>query len=220
MPEKAFSVCIKDSVFIECYVFDFALDRALRQISDYSCRLDVKESNPEKKVAEFINFLPVLAYDGSTMRQINAQDVLDIAMAGTSATLLAKRWESALLVNVDNGTQSRLLANEEAMAALMSIEGFRSLNADIQTIINKSEAVKKAKKEGSDQPTAKEAAHRRRKRIQVQAQGDSGEADQICYARAHLHVSDRLQGTVAPRCDYAAGTGAVQKGDGAGCQGL
>lgn len=28
----------------ECYVFDFALDRALRQISDYSCRLDVNES--------------------------------------------------------------------------------------------------------------------------------------------------------------------------------
>ena len=50
----------------ECYVFDFALDRALRQISDYSCRLDVNEANPEKKVAEFINFLPVLAYDGST----------------------------------------------------------------------------------------------------------------------------------------------------------
>lgn len=80
----------------ECYVFDFALDRALRQISDYSCRLDVNEANPEKKVAEFINFLPVLAYNGSTMRQISAQDVLDIAMAGTSATLLAKRWESAI----------------------------------------------------------------------------------------------------------------------------
>lgn len=131
----------------ECYVFDFALDRALRQISDYSCRLDVNEANPEKKVAEFINFLPVLAYDGSTMRQISAQDVLDIAMAGTSATLLAKRWESALLVNVDNDTLQRLLNNKEALDALMSIEGFRSLNQDIQTIINKSEAVKKAKKE-------------------------------------------------------------------------
>lgn len=57
----------------ECYVFDFALDRALRQISDYSCRLDINENNPEKKVAEFINFLPVLAYDGSSMRQISAQ---------------------------------------------------------------------------------------------------------------------------------------------------
>ena len=131
----------------ECYVFDFALDRALGQIADYSCQLDINESNPEKKVAEFIRFLPVLAYDGSSMRQINAQDVLDIALAGTSATLLAKRWESALLVNVDNETLSRLMNNKEALDALMSIEGFRSLNSDIQTIINKSEAVKKAKKE-------------------------------------------------------------------------
>lgn len=134
----------------ECYVFDFALDRALRQISDYSCRLDVNEANPEKKVAEFINFLPVLAYDGSTMRQISAQDVLDIAMAGTSATLLAKRWESALLVNVDNETLARLMSNKDAMDALMSIEGFRTLNQDIQTIINKSESVKKAKQEGGE----------------------------------------------------------------------
>ena len=140
----------------ECYVFDFALDRALRQISDYSCRLDVNEANPEKKVAEFISFLPVLAYDGSSMRQISAQDVLDIAMAGTSATLLAKRWESALLVNVDNGTLSKLLANKQALDALMNIEGFRSLNQDIQTIINKSEEVKKAKKEAGEKLTPKE----------------------------------------------------------------
>lgn len=140
----------------ECYVFDFALDRALRQISDYSCRLNVDESNPEKKVAEFISFLPVLAYDGSTMKQINAQDILDIAMAGTSATLLAKRWESALLVNVDNETLKRLLNNKEALDALMRIEGFRSLNSDIETIINKSEKVKKAKKEKEDKLTPKE----------------------------------------------------------------
>lgn len=140
----------------ECYVFDFALDRALRQISDYSCRLDVNESNPEKKVAEFINFLPVLAYDGSTMRQISAQDVLDIAMAGTSATLLARRWESALLVNVDNDTLQRLLNNKEALDALMSIEGFRSLNQDIETIINRSEHVKKVKKEGEDKLSKQE----------------------------------------------------------------
>lgn len=140
----------------ECYVFDFALDRALKQIADYSCRLNVNESNPEKKVEEFISFLPVLAYDGSTMTPISAADILDIAMAGTSATLLARRWESALLVNVDNVTLERLMSNEAAMEALMKIEGFRSLNSDIQTIINKSEAVKKAKKEGGDKLTPKE----------------------------------------------------------------
>ena len=146
----------KEIVKQECYVFDFALDRALKQIADYSCRLNIDEGNPEKKVAEFINFLPVIAYDGSTMRQIDAGEVLDIAMAGTSATLLAKRWESALLVNVDNETLSRLMANPAAMDALMKIEGFRSLNEDIQTIINKSEAVKKAKKEGTEKLTPKE----------------------------------------------------------------
>ncbi|MDD2502957.1 MAG: GIY-YIG nuclease family protein, partial [Clostridia bacterium] len=140
----------------ECYVFDFALDRALKQIADYSCRLNVNESNPEKKVEEFISFLPVLAYDGSTMTPISAADVLDIAMAGTSATLLARRWESALLVNVDNDTLARLMSNEQAMKALMKIEGFRSLNSDIETIINKSNAVKKARTETDRKLTTKE----------------------------------------------------------------
>lgn len=146
----------KEIIKHECYVFDFALDRALKQIADYSCRLNINESDPEKKVAEFISFLPVLAYDGSTMKPINAQEIMDIAMAGTSATLLAKRWESALLVNVDNETLARLMANEQALKALMNIEGFRSLNSDIEMIINKSEAVKKAKKEGTDHLSPKE----------------------------------------------------------------
>lgn len=134
----------------ECYVFDFAPDRALRQIADYSCRLNVGETNPEAKVAEFINFLPVLAYDGSSMKQIDAAGILDMAMSGTTATLLARRWESALLVNVDNNTLKRLMNNQEALNALMNIEGFRNLNQDIETIINKSEAVKKAKKDAND----------------------------------------------------------------------
>lgn len=139
----------------ECYVFDFAPDRALRQIADYSCRLNVNEANPEKKVEEFIRFLPVLAYDGSSMKQIDAAGILDIAMSGTSATLLARRWQSALLVNVDNDTLSRLMANEKAIDALMGIEGFRNLNQDIETIINKSEAVKKARKEANAEELSK-----------------------------------------------------------------
>jgi hypothetical protein len=139
----------------ECYVFDFAPNRALRQIADYACRLNVNEANPEKNVEEFINFLPVLAYDGSSMKQVDAAGILDMAMSGTTATLLARRWESALLVNVDNNTLARLMANEEAMKALMNIEGFRNLNQDIETIINKSEAVKKAKKEANDREISK-----------------------------------------------------------------
>ena len=134
----------------ECYVFDFAPDRALRQIADYSCRLNVNEASPEKKVEEFISFLPVLAYDGSSMKQIDAAGILDMAMSGTTATLLARRWESALLVNVDNETLRRLMGDKNAMQALENIEGFRNLNQDIEMIINKSEVVKKARKEAND----------------------------------------------------------------------
>ncbi len=140
----------------ECYVFDFALERALRQISDYSCRLKVYDTSPEQKVSEFISFLPILAFDGSSMNRIDAQDILDITYAGTSATLLAKRWQTALLVHVDNDTLKKLQNNQEALDALMNIEGFRSLNSEIQTIINRSEKVKKLKKEKGDELTKAE----------------------------------------------------------------
>jgi hypothetical protein len=139
----------------ECYVFDFAPNRALSQIASYSCQLDVSESNPEKKVAEFINFLPILAYDGSAMKQIDAAGVLDIAMSGTTSTLLARKWESALLVNVDNSTLRRLMDNQKALDALMSIEGFRSLNQEIETLINKSESIKKTKKKANEEELTK-----------------------------------------------------------------
>ncbi len=128
----------------------------MRQIADYSCRLNVNDDNPEKKVAEFISFLPVLAYDGSSMKQIDAAGILDMAMSGTTSTLLARRWESALLVNVDNDTLRRIMDNKKAMDALMSIEGFRNLNQDIETIINKSEAVQKARKEANDEELSAE----------------------------------------------------------------
>ena len=129
----------------ECYIFDFALERALKQISDYSMKLSISDTSPERKVAEFINFLPVLAFDGAGMNAISAQDVLDIAYAGTSATLLAKRWQTALLVHVDNDTLKRLQDNPDVLKALQNLEGFRKLNEEIQTIINKSEKIKKAK---------------------------------------------------------------------------
>lgn len=136
-----------------CFVFDFAPTRALRQISEYGIGLSPGESNPENAVKDLVSFLPVLAYDGANMTQIDAGGILDIAMAGTSATLLARKWESAMLVNVDNDTLRRILDNPEAMAAVERIEGWRSLGDNIiETIINKSDKVKdlkdKAKQKG------------------------------------------------------------------------
>ena len=132
-----------------CFVFDFAPTRALRQLSEYAIGLSPNEPNPEQAVKDLVSFLPVLAYDGANMTQIDAGGILDIALAGTSATLLARRWESALLVNVDNGTLRRILDNPEAMAAVERIEGWRSLGDNIiETIINKSEKVKELKNKG------------------------------------------------------------------------
>jgi hypothetical protein len=134
-----------------CFVFDFAPTRALRQLSEYGIGLSPNEPNPENAVKELVSYLPVLAYDGANMTQIDAGGILDIAMAGTSATLLARKWESALLVNVDNDTLQRILNNPEAMAAVERIEGWRALGDNIiETIINKSDKVKELKKKGEE----------------------------------------------------------------------
>ena len=135
----------------ECLVFDFAPTRALRQLSDYGIGLSPNEPNPENAVKDLVSFLPVLAYNGAEMSQIDAGAILDIAMAGTSATLLARKWASPLLVNVDNETLRRVLDSPEAMAAVERIEGWRALGSDIiETIINKSEKIKQLKGKARD----------------------------------------------------------------------
>lgn len=134
-----------------CFVFDFAPTRALRQLSEYGIGLSPGEPNPENAVADLVSFLPVLAYNGAVMEQIDAGGILDMAMAGTSATLLARKWESAMLVNVDNGTLQRVLNSKEAMAAVDKIEGWRTLGDNvIETIINKSEKIKDLKKKAKE----------------------------------------------------------------------
>jgi hypothetical protein len=130
-----------------CFVFDFAPTRALRQVSEYGIGLEPHEPNPENAVKDLVSFLPVLAFDGANMSQIDAGAILDIATAGTSATLLARKWDSPLLVNVDNATLSRVLNNPDAMSAVEKIEGWRSLGDNvIETIVNKGDKVKELKK--------------------------------------------------------------------------
>jgi hypothetical protein len=140
-----------------CFVFDFAPTRALRQIAEYGAGLSPETSDPEIAVEELVKFLPVLAYDGSNMTQIDAGGILDIAMAGTSATLLARKWQSAILVNVDNDTLRRIMGSEAAMNAVMNIEGFRSLGSEVfETVVNKSEAVRDTKREKGEKLTEKQ----------------------------------------------------------------
>ena len=139
-----------------CFVFDFAPTRALRQLSEYGIGLSPGEPNPENAVKDLVSFLPVLAYDGANMMQIDAGKILDIAMTGTAGTLLARKWESAMLVNVDNDTLRRVLENPEAMAAVERIEGWRALGDNIlETIINKSDVVKGLKNKAKEKDLSK-----------------------------------------------------------------
>lgn len=136
-----------------CFVFDFAPTRALRQLSEYGIGLSPNESNPENAVRDLVSFLPVLAYDGASMVYIDAGGILDMAMAGTSATLLARKWQSALLVNVDNDTLRRVLDNPDAMAVLARIEGWRALGENVlETIISKREKVRDIKNKAKVRP--------------------------------------------------------------------
>ena len=160
-----------------CYVFDFAPNRALREVVTYANQLDV-DSNRRitDKVDEFINFLPILQFDGSSMKRVDATEILDFVDNGTSGTLLARRWNSAQLVNVDNATLQRVLDNPEALATIMKIEGFRALGGDIiESIVNRAEKIKKLKREageGGDSKKKKELTQEekeyRSKRREVQ----------------------------------------------------
>lgn len=137
-----------------CYVLDSAPNRALRQVAEYAGTLTIDyrqpgADTPERRVGDFIHFLPILYHNGAEMRRINATEVLDLAQSGTTASLLARRWESALLVNVDNATLQRLLDHPTAWEVLQKIEGFRNLNKDdVTLLVNRTKAIKKTKRTG------------------------------------------------------------------------
>tara|TARA_Y100001958_G_C21243113_1_gene571731 strand:- start:114 stop:2636 length:2523 start_codon:yes stop_codon:yes gene_type:complete len=130
----------------ECYVFDFAPNRTLKLVSDY-CKLNTDiNTSEEKKIDEFLKFLPILSYDGFDMHSVDANEVLEVSSAGTSSTLLAKKWMHDSLIYVDNITLQRILSDDKAIEVLMKIEGFRNIKEDIETIINKSSEIKNLKR--------------------------------------------------------------------------
>jgi hypothetical protein len=131
----------------KCYVFDFDPNRALSQIATYASKLDTRDVTRETKIAEFIKFLPILAYDGFAMEKIDAAGLIDISIGQTTSTLLAKGWNNALLVNVDNQTLTKMVNNEKAMEIINSIESFRSKKDDKvnKTIISSIKTIKNLK---------------------------------------------------------------------------
>jgi hypothetical protein len=148
----------------KCYIFDFAPNRALKLITEYSSRLDLRDSSQvEEKITDFLNFLPVLAYDGFSMTPLDARELLDIAASGVGATMLARRWQSAQLVRVDNDTIARLLNNPDIIAALENIEAFRNLGKDLTKVINTEEALAKVDRTKKDKTPSQKQTEKENK---------------------------------------------------------
>lgn len=153
----------------KCYVFDFDPNRALSQIATYASKLDTRDVTRETKIAEFIKFLPILAYDGFAMEKIDAVGLIDISIGQTTSTLLAKGWNNALLVNVDNQTLTKMVNNEKAMEIINSIESFRRKKDDKinKTIISSIKTIKNLKtkrksEEGLEESEKKELSQEER----------------------------------------------------------
>lgn len=148
-----------------CYVLDFSPNRALRQIVDYATRAGTDtaaERDDEAAIDEFMEFLPVLSFDGYSMSQLHAADVIDYLTSGISSSMLARRWNSPELLTLDLKAMEALLADPELLSSLEEIEMFRNITNDLTALIS-------ANKELRTKKLAKERLTKDEKKIQDEA---------------------------------------------------
>jgi len=140
----------KEIVKHQAYIFDFAQNRALEMIYGFCAKqVNAKESQDVKsEVRDFLNFLPILAYSDGKLVKLNETDLMDIASSGIGSAMLAKRWQSSQLINLDIATLQKILNNEELLRSLENMEAFRALRKFTSEIINAEESIKKAKRTG------------------------------------------------------------------------
>jgi len=160
-----------------CYVLDFSPNRALRQIVDYATRLRSEvatERDDERAIAEFMEFLPVLSFDGYSMSHLQASDVLDYLTRGISSSMLARRWNSPELLTLDLKAMEALLANEKLLDSLEQLELFRNITDDLTAMIstNKELAKKSLAKDKltKDEKAKKDDAAKRRDNLKKRLQ--------------------------------------------------
>lgn len=152
-----------------CYVFEFDPNRALGLVAEYGVRLASGGGvTPKEAIGQLLNYLPIYQFDGGAMQRLNETEVMDWATAGVGASAVARRWNSHLLVDVNEATLTKLLNQPELLEALGQIEDFRNLVQTAQQVITSTRSLKKAKREqgGRLNPQQKkeqsEAAKRRK----------------------------------------------------------
>ena len=90
----------------------------------------------ERRTSEFMEFLPVLSFDGYSMSQLKAADVIDYLTRGVSSSMLARRWNSPELLTFDLKSWQALLENPTVLASLEKIEMFRNITNDLTAMIS------------------------------------------------------------------------------------
>jgi hypothetical protein len=72
------------------------------------------------------------------MEEVDCGLLLDVVATGIGATMLARKWTSALLVDVNRESLGQLLENDDLVAALGSLESFSNLNIStgVERILN------------------------------------------------------------------------------------
>jgi hypothetical protein len=181
----------------QCYVLDFSPNRALRQIVDYATRLRSEtgsERDDEVAIDEFMEFLPVLSFDGYSMSQLHASDLIDYLTKGVSSSMLARRWNSPELLTLDLKAMESLLANPELLESLEQIEMFRNITNDLTTMIstNKELRQKKLTKEKltKEETDRKDDAAKRRETLKKKLQR------LITRIPAFMYLTDEREKTI------------------------
>ena len=139
------------------FVFEFDPNRALTLVGEYGMRLgSLGDISPKEAIEQLLNYLPIFAFKAGSMTELDATEVLDWVTAGIGATALAQRWNSPLLVEVNERTLTALLEYPELLAALEQIEDFRNLAQLADKVITSTKALKAAKRANGGELTKKE----------------------------------------------------------------
>lgn len=113
----------------------------------------VGDSTPAESIGQLLNYLPIFAFAGGAMHQLDTSELLDWATAGVGATALAQRWNSPLLVDINEHTLSKLLGQLSLLDSLAEIEDFRNLAQTAQQVVTSSKLLKNAKREQNGELT-------------------------------------------------------------------
>ena len=159
------------------YVFEFDPNRALGLVAEYGMKLATTgDVTPQQAIGDLMNYLPIFQFADGQMRQLDAADVLNIATTGVGASALAARWNSPLLVEVNEHTLTALLEHPDLLAALEQIEDFRNLANMAQQVVTSTKKLKKVEREKGksnldpDDKREKKESNRVRKQIREKLQ--------------------------------------------------